>query len=64
MTWTKVPLRRVFRIVNGGTPTSEEQYWNGTIPWATPIDVGAADGKYLDSTQRTLTEQGVAAAHE
>ena len=27
----------------------------------TPIDVGAADGKYLDSTQRTLTEQGVAA---
>ena len=34
MTWIKVPLRRVFRIVNGGTPTSEEQYWNGAIPWA------------------------------
>lgn len=61
MSWAQLPLRRVFRIINGGTPTSDIQYWNGDVPWATPIDVGAADGKYLDSTQRSLTEEGVAA---
>lgn len=59
MTWTEVPLRRIFRLVNGGTPKSEEQYWNGDVPWATPVDVGAVDGKYLTSTERTLTEEGV-----
>lgn len=60
MTWTKVPLRRIFRIVNGGTPTSDEKYWNGDVPWATPVDVGAVDGKYLTSTLRSLTAEGVA----
>lgn len=60
MSWPQLPLRRIFRIVNGGTPTSDEQYWNGDVPWATPIDVGAVDGKYLGSTQRYLTEEGVA----
>lgn len=59
MSWAEVPLRRVFRIVNGGTPTSNEQFWNGDVPWATPVDLGSADGKYLASTQRNLTEEGV-----
>jgi type I restriction enzyme, S subunit len=56
---SEVPLRRVFRIVNGGTPRSDEQYWNGDVPWATPVDLGPADGKCLVSTQRNLTEEGV-----
>jgi type I restriction enzyme, S subunit len=60
VTWTRVPLRRIFRILNGGTPTSDEQYWNGGIPWATPVDVGTVDGRYLVSTLRSLTEEGVA----
>jgi len=61
VTWTTVPLRRVFRIVNGGTPKSEEQYWNGEVPWATPVDVGSVDGKYLAATDRSLTREGVEA---
>jgi len=59
MSWSEVPLRRVFRIVNGGTPTSDDQFWNGDVPWATPVDLGPVDGKYLASTQRNLTEEGV-----
>lgn len=61
MRWAEVATRRVFRIVNGGTPKSEEQYWNGDVPWATPVDIGAVDGNYLVSTERTLTEKGVCA---
>ncbi|THV43018.1 restriction endonuclease subunit S [Glycomyces buryatensis] len=64
MTWQNVPLRRVFRIVNGGTPKAEEEYWGGGIPWATPVDVGAADCSYLFSTERTLTEEGVLAGSQ
>jgi type I restriction enzyme, S subunit len=59
--WQEVPLRRIFRIVNGGTPTSAEEYWNGDVPWATPVDIGAVDGGHIVSTQRCLTEEGVLA---
>lgn len=59
MSWSEVPLRRIFRIINGGTPKSNEEYWNGDVPWATPVDIGMSDGGYLTVTQRNLTEEGV-----
>nr|WP_239155482.1 restriction endonuclease subunit S [Amycolatopsis sp. FDAARGOS 1241] len=53
-----MPLRRVFRVVNGGTPTADEGNWGGGIAWATPVDLNAADG-VIERTQRTLTPLGV-----
>ncbi|MBF6163340.1 restriction endonuclease subunit S [Streptomyces gardneri] len=61
MSWPKAPLRRIFRVVNGGTPTSSAAFWDGDVPWATPVDVGRVDGGYLGTTQRYLTEDGVLA---
>ena len=61
MTTHRVPLRRLFRVVNGGTPTAESENWDGPIEWATPVDLGLVDGGYLGSTQRTLTEVGLRA---
>lgn len=58
MTWVKLPLRRLFRVVNGGTPTADEENWGGDIPWATPIDLGMS-GNSIRCTQRTLTHKGV-----
>lgn len=55
--WWRLPLRRVARVVNGGTPTSDEANWGGDIPWATPVDIGAANGRIIQ-TQRTLTRVG------
>ena len=57
--WPKVPLRRLFRIVNGGTPTADAENWDGDVPWATPVDLGLCDGAQITSTQRTLTHQGL-----
>jgi type I restriction enzyme S subunit len=57
VTWGRLPLRRVFRVVNGGTPTPDEMNWNGDIPWATPVDLGVAHGN-LSRTVRTLTVAG------
>ncbi len=51
-------LRRVFNVVNGGTPTTDEKNWDGGIPWATPVDLGEARGS-LRTTRRTLTQIGV-----
>ncbi len=54
-----VQLRRLFRVVNGGTPTSDESNWGGGIHWATPVDLGRVHGRTLDGTGRTLSEVGL-----
>lgn len=56
---TLQPLRRVFTVVNGGTPTSEAENWDGDIAWATPIDLGRLNGARISETQRTLTTMGL-----
>lgn len=59
MNRAKVPIRRVFRVVNGGTPTSDPENWEGEIAWATPVDLGRRNGKTISSTDRTLTQAGL-----
>lgn len=56
---TDVALRRVFRIVNGGTPTADDENWDGPVPWATPVDLAKVNGGVLDATARTLTHRGL-----
>lgn len=60
MTWPTIRLRRHFLIVNGGTPTSDSENWDGAIPWATPSDLARVDGSILEYTDRTLTDRGLA----
>ena len=59
MNSTVVPLRRVFRIVNGGTPTQHPKNWGGDIAWATPVDLARCNGLRISSTQRSLTSAGL-----
>lgn len=59
MTFTRAQVRRVFRILNGGTPTSDVENWDGEIPWATPIDLARHDGQRVGSTGRTLSRIGL-----
>lgn len=53
------PLRRVFDVVNGGTPTAEPENWGGDVPWATPVDLGRLNGQRIGETQRTITADGL-----
>ena len=53
------PLRRVFALVNGGTPTSEPENWDGGVAWATPVDLGRFNGSRITETRRTLTTMGL-----
>ena len=58
--WRTAPLDNICRIVGGGTPRrSNDAYFNGSIPWATPTDVTALLGLSIGSTRETITETGL-----
>ncbi len=59
MTRATLPIRRVFRVVNGGTPKSDPENWGGEIAWATPVDLGQRNGKTVSVTDRTVTQAGL-----
>lgn len=61
MAWERVKLKRLFRIVNGSTPRSDEaSYWNGDIVWVTPDDLGSLHSHQVGTSRRTLTDEGLA----
>ncbi|MSR99269.1 restriction endonuclease subunit S [Arthrobacter sp. BL-252-APC-1A] len=50
------------RVSGGGTPSTKvPEFWDGDVPWATPTDVTALRGPYLEATSRTISEAGLAA---
>jgi type I restriction enzyme S subunit len=54
-----VRLKRVFSVVNGSTPRSEEtEYWDGDIPWVTPEDLGRLRFARISETRRQITDEG------
>jgi type I restriction enzyme S subunit len=60
--WEIKKLGEVCEIVGGSTPkTSEPSYWEGEYLWVTPAELGAS--KYVSSTSRTITEEGVKSAN-
>lgn len=59
--WECIQLSPAFvEIYNGGTPNTKiANYWNGSIKWCTPSDITKIKGKYLYTTERTITEEGL-----
>lgn len=54
-----VPLRHVFRVTSGGTPSnSRSEYWDGEILWITPEDLSDVVGYWLSNTRRKITDSG------
>lgn len=60
--WEIKKLVDVCDIVGGSTPkTGELSYWNGEHYWVTPAELDGT--KYISSTSRTITDEGVKSAH-
>lgn len=60
--WDQTTLGEVANIKSGATPSTQvAAFWNGTIPWCTPSDITATSAKYLATTERSITEAGLAA---
>ena len=57
--WDAPMLKRVVRIINGATPsTLTPAYWNGSINWITPNDLGKLDTPYIASGERSISQLG------
>ncbi len=55
--WEVVRLGEVGKVVTGKTPsTGEPKYWNGTVPFITPVDL---QGGEIYTTARTITQEGL-----
>ncbi|WP_295675321.1 restriction endonuclease subunit S [uncultured Mucilaginibacter sp.] len=55
--WDVKKLGEIAEIVGGGTPsTFIPHYWNGTINWFTPTEIGAE--KYSFESKRKITKDG------
>ena len=58
--WEVKRLEDVCRkITQGGTPdTSNHSYWNGTINWLTPAEMGKTGDHFMHTTARKITPLG------
>lgn len=59
-TYSDETFADIAKVSGGGTPsTKKPEYWDGEVPWATPTDVTALSGPYLEKTSRTISEAGL-----
>ena len=57
--WDVKALGDIAKVVSGGTPkTTIDEYWNGTVMWATPTDITSSK-KYIFNTERAITQLGL-----
>lgn len=60
MSWPRVPITKVARVVGGATPkTDNPSFWDGSIDWATPKDLSDLGEKFISSTPRKITDAGL-----
>ena len=60
--WSVQRVKAVTQILNGGTPsTSVPSFWDGSIRWITPDDLGGSSGRTISSGARSITTDGYAA---
>ncbi|MCB2226714.1 MAG: restriction endonuclease subunit S [Desulfarculaceae bacterium] len=58
--WSLIEVAKMGKIYSGGTPdTNNASFWGGDIPWATPTDITQLHSKFIDSTAKCLTAEGV-----
>ena len=58
--WEEVSVGSLGKIYSGGTPsTSNTEYWDGDINWITPTDITKQDSRYINSSLRKITLEGL-----
>lgn len=59
--WTTTTIGDACEVVNGGTPkTGVSAYWDGPHQWVTPAEMGKRASPYIEATERTLSDAGIA----
>ena len=56
--WSIQPFFNIAKLCSGGTPkTDRKEFWNGSIPFFTPKDIGSST--FCLSTEKRITEDGL-----
>lgn len=59
--WDLKRIEDICSVIGGSTPkTNKPEYWDGNNYWVTPAEL---NGKYISSTIRSITDEGVIAAN-
>lgn len=59
-TWRIRRLKSICTLVGGGTPSKDNyEYWDGSIPWATPTDFQENPGIFINITKDKITPKGL-----
>lgn len=60
ITWKLMRVDEIGDVISGGTPsTTNPDYWNGEIPFITPLDLSKNGGAYISNVQRYITVKGL-----
>jgi len=58
--WHVNKFSTMIELIGGGTPkTSIPEFWNGTIPWFSVVDVPSGGDVFVIDTERMITEEGL-----
>jgi type I restriction enzyme, S subunit len=59
--WIIIKIKDFFKVETGSTPrTTIDEYWNnGKIKWITPKDLGKQKSKFINYTDRCITDSGL-----
>lgn len=53
-------IAQIGEVVGGGTPsTSNDEYWDGNIPWITPKDLTGYSSVYISRGESNISETGL-----
>ena len=56
--WLRIPIKRLFNVVSGATPSSvDPKNWNGSIAWITPADFSNTN-RYIVKGKKSMTDIG------
>lgn len=58
--WKVERICNVGEVIGGGTPSTEnEEYWDGDIPWLSPVDLSDNTNVYVSRGSKNITELGL-----
>lgn len=61
--WVDSTLGAIARVTGGGTPSTRvRSFWGGGIPWFTPAEIKAQGSGLVSSSERTITQEGLASS--
>ena len=58
--WKVERIGNVGEVIGGGTPSTEkDEYWDGDIPWLSPVDLSDNTNVYVSKGEKNITELGL-----